>query len=591
MSVLGGGPISFQVDPVIEDSLPSPFDALLSNNGYTPTAMPEMILRSGRPVLDSGYAGSEIHYARTVIRMNGSGSLSLNHRTDEAGSGTASHGTLLITSNPAAALPKIAPTGASLTATIEIREPKVYSPLTTTANTPSWIGGSVTGGTTVNLKTGNITFANITGNSPPSSTGVTDELAQPAMNADTSPSTTGYSLLHGPDAATGIHVNANGIGPNLTGGTTSNNQSPAANNSPGSSDWGTTVDHEPAASATIAKLKSASLPTDTNRLSSNSLATTALVNGASTSGNAAKSGVGIQANTVSGGGTLYVSTPLSYPPIAQVSSTGSVSSFTSNSSQLNNPQGVAFSLQGNLYVANNGSNTIEEFSQSGIDLGTFANTGLSSPAGLIFDSANNLYVANQGNNTIEKFTIHGSGSVFVPSTAGLDNPQGMALDASGNLYAASYSNNTIYKITPSGSVSVFVSGGSLNLPFGLAFDSSGNLYVSNSGSGQILEFASAGGTLSTSPTLFASEGTLADPQGLAFDNAGDLFVALNITDRIEEYTSTGGVLSPSGMAFVTGLNDPEFLAVAAAPVPTPGIIWMVPVGAGVIEYLRRRRIL
>ena len=49
----------------------------------------------------------------------------------------------------------------------------------------------------------------------------------------------------------------------------------------------------------------------------------------------------------------------------------------------------------------------------------FANSGLSDPRGLAFDSADNLYVANSGTDTIEEFTPGGGGSVFAP---GPDNP-------------------------------------------------------------------------------------------------------------------------------------------------------------------------
>ena len=73
------------------------------------------------------------------------------------------------------------------------------------------------------------------------------------------------------------------------------------------------------------------------------------------------------------------------------------------------PTGLAFDSAGNLYAANNTSNTIEMFTPGGVP-STFATTGLSNPIGLAFDSAGNLYAANHGNNTIEKFTPGGVGS-------------------------------------------------------------------------------------------------------------------------------------------------------------------------------------
>jgi hypothetical protein len=73
---------------------------------------------------------------------------------------------------------------------------------------------------------------------------------------------------------------------------------------------------------------------------------------------------------------------------------------------LDGAYGLAFDHAGNLYVSNNNSNTIEEFSPTGTDLGVFASVGLNQPHGMLF-SQGYLYVANRGNNTIEKFSSTG----------------------------------------------------------------------------------------------------------------------------------------------------------------------------------------
>lgn len=104
------------------------------------------------------------------------------------------------------------------------------------------------------------------------------------------------------------------------------------------------------------------------------------------------------------------------------------------STVLNEPTGLAFDGSGNLYVANNGNNTIVKFNSSGGILSTnssvFANTGLDLPQGLAFDSAGNLYVANQhggtglgvGIGSVEEFTPGGIGSVFASDYLGENNP-------------------------------------------------------------------------------------------------------------------------------------------------------------------------
>ena len=92
------------------------------------------------------------------------------------------------------------------------------------------------------------------------------------------------------------------------------------------------------------------------------------------------------------------------------------------SSGLNNPYGLAFDTNGNLYAANNGNRTIEKFTPGGVG-SVFASSGVNAPGGLAFDTAGNLYLANCGNSTIEKFTPGGVGSVFATNTS---NPRFIA---------------------------------------------------------------------------------------------------------------------------------------------------------------------
>ncbi len=57
------------------------------------------------------------------------------------------------------------------------------------------------------------------------------------------------------------------------------------------------------------------------------------------------------------------------------------------STGLDNPYGITFGPNGNLFVANSGNNTIHEFSPTGADLGVFASTGMNDPRDLVFSSA------------------------------------------------------------------------------------------------------------------------------------------------------------------------------------------------------------
>jgi sugar lactone lactonase YvrE len=280
--------------------------------------------------------------------------------------------------------------------------------------------------------------------------------------------------------------------------------------------------------------------------------------------------------------------------IDKVPSTGIPSTF--DTVALNNPQGIAFSLSGNLYVANSGANTIEEFSLGGADLGTFATatSGLDGPVGMAFDRAGNLYVANQTKSTtgttstIEKFTPAGVGSVFIPNTAGLGTPSGLAFDSAGNLYVANDLNNTILKFSSTGSPLGTLSNGSTGLsgPDGLAFDAAGNLYVASSNSNAIVKFTSLGVA-----SVFANSG-LSTPVGLAFDSAGNLYAANSGNGTVEKFSSSG---SPSAFATGFGFGSPEYLAFTndagqplALPIPEPSAGVSLLLAAGGLLARRKR---
>lgn len=156
-------------------------------------------------------------------------------------------------------------------------------------------------------------------------------------------------------------------------------------------------------------------------------------------------------------------------------------------SGLSSPRGIAFGPDGNLYVADSGTNSVLQVTPAGVST-TFA-TGLSAPRGLAFDALGILYVANSGNNTIVKITPDGTKTIFV--STGLNVPFGLAFDAEGTLFVSNIGSNAIVKIDVAGIVTSFVSAG-LNSPEGLAFDASGNLFLADFGSGAILKITSGG---------------------------------------------------------------------------------------------------
>lgn len=102
-------------------------------------------------------------------------------------------------------------------------------------------------------------------------------------------------------------------------------------------------------------------------------------------------------------------------------------------------------------------------------------TGFSAPAGLAFDHNGNLYIANFTSNSIDRISPDGTKTAF-SSGSNLKGPIGVAVDASGNVYVANYSGGTLARINPAGVSTVIATG--FRKPYYLTMDKEGNLYVS-----------------------------------------------------------------------------------------------------------------
>ena len=186
--------------------------------------------------------------------------------------------------------------------------------------------------------------------------------------------------------------------------------------------------------------------------------------------------------------------------------------------QINRPAGVAVDAAGNVYISDTRNFVIRKINTTGI-INTIAGTGtagytgdgaaaslatLQRPQGIAVDATGNLYIADNQSNTVRKIsggiinTIAGNGTLGFSGDGGaataaqLNSPLNVALDASGNVYIADDLNNRIRKIT-AGNINTICGTGvpgysgdggaaisaQLRNPTGISLDGANNIYITD----------------------------------------------------------------------------------------------------------------
>jgi hypothetical protein len=194
------------------------------------------------------------------------------------------------------------------------------------------------------------------------------------------------------------------------------------------------------------------------------------------------------------------------------------------------PEGAGAGL---AYISDFLANAVTVFSVGGTVQGQIG--GLSNPGGVVVDSKHNLWVANNGANTVLEFAR----GATTPSTT-LSDPGGpidVTICRRGTVYVAG-SNSTSIEVYPKGSTSP-----ARSLTFagvqqndGITCDAAGNVFVTVvlSFHGGVVEFP--GGKQGGATQLPI---TLSGPGGIKPDNAGNLLVDDQSAQTITEYTEAG----------------------------------------------------
>ena len=274
--------------------------------------------------------------------------------------------------------------------------------------------------------------------------------------------------------------------------------------------------------------------------------------------------------------------------------------------------GLTFDAAGNLYFTPNGSHTVRVLAPDGVtrvlagtgtagfsgDGGPAASATLNQPTGLRFDSEGNLYIADSQNQRIRRVaangtitTVAGNGTAGFtgdsgPATAAaLATPSDVAIDATNSLYIADTANGRIRVVNRQG-VIVTVAGGGLSYADGaalsaqlpgllsLTFDRNGGLILTAPAARQVRRYAQQMLTTvagqAPAPTLVteaATALTLLDPVNVALDANRNLYIADTTDNRILRMNPAGSVSAFAGNGFfgLDGNNGPAAAAQVGAP--------------------------
>jgi sugar lactone lactonase YvrE len=293
-------------------------------------------------------------------------------------------------------------------------------------------------------------------------------------------------------------------------------------------------------------------------------------------------------------GNYYCAEPVYYR-IRKVSNAGIITTVAGNglagsggdngpatAAELSLPSAVRIDAEGNLYICDNGSSSIQKVDAvtgiittvAGDNLPGFGGDGgpatsalLFDPQDICFDKSGNLYIADGFNQRIRKIDTSGIITTFAgtgdigstgdngPATAAeLNWPEGLATDDSGNLYIGG-EDYLVRKVSPTGIITTIAGTKGTDVfdgdgvpatnakfrPFRLTIDPSGELVISDISNNRVFHIDAAGiihtiagngiaGFSGDNGAATAAE--IDNPAGVVFDSCGNLFIAA--MDRVRK---------------------------------------------------------
>lgn len=257
--------------------------------------------------------------------------------------------------------------------------------------------------------------------------------------------------------------------------------------------------------------------------------------------------------------------------------------------ELQNPNGIAFGADGNLYVGLGDSGGILRYDGgTGAFLGTFVASGSGGLGGvrdIVFGPGGDLFVASGTTDRVLRYD--GTTGAFVGVAAagnGLDGPVGLAFGPNGRLFVGAALSNEVFVYDDGVFEMSFNAGPAHGQSVGLAFNSAGQLLAAQSVTNEVLAF---------DPQTGAFQGVFANgPPGTPIymnTSDGELFVGAFATGSVWRFDESTGTLIDQfigpGSGGLSGTHDIAFFPSAPVPEPSACVFF----GVALVGLSRSRR--
>lgn len=271
--------------------------------------------------------------------------------------------------------------------------------------------------------------------------------------------------------------------------------------------------------------------------------------------------------------------------------------------EFDNPGGIAVDpTNDDVYVADISNNRVEQFTDTGTFVREYTEAGgqyLYDPDGIAVTSAGELYVGDNLNGEIIGYNASGTQNATYAGAGDGDGETygiaGLALDASGNIWVSDYPNDRIEEFSPTGAyLTQFGSDGSgpdqFVDPGELSVSPEGIVTVADTGNSRVEQFAEPPGA----PAYLDSFGTEGTGNGQFDEDTdvvtapnGDLYVVDFRNDRVEWFTASGAYLGQFAVANPSSCTDPpaNSAPVGLAFTPDGDDAWVTEEGCNeVVEF-------